>query len=84
MYLGNKFQMIKRVANVNHVGWIFLKKDKASDTDVPVKCKTVRVDFLFFYWKGKLVLPGLTMINNTSQEAANEFQDQTKGLDSMD
>ena len=46
--------------------------------------KTVKMESLFFHRKAKLTLPGLTIINNTSQEAANEFQDQTKGLDSMD
>lgn len=66
--------------------FFFFKKDKVSDIDVPVKYKTVKVESLFvcFYWKARLVLPGLTVMYNMPQEAANEFQDQTKGLDSMD
>lgn len=81
LYHSDKFQMIERDANVSHTGWFsFLRY--SSDTDITVKCKTVIGELLcfFFYRKAKLLLPRLTMTNK-SQEAANEFQDQTKGPD---
>ena len=80
------FQMMKRDAKVNHAGGCVLFLSKSNDINVTVKCKIVKVESLFFFFfnsKDELVLPALavTNINSKFQEAANEFHDQSKGLD---